>query len=404
MADDQTPQNTPREDTPREDKPRDETPAQDQPAHDEATTEAKKAKRKKLLVILAIVVAAAAVIYLLLNWLVFSRHVSTDNAYVAAESAQITPLVGGQVIEVAVSDTDVVKRGQLLVRIDDADAKIAVAQAEADLAAAERRYGQTAATGDALAATVNAREADIGRMQAQLKVAAADLDSAQVNYDRRRALVGEGAVSGDELTSATRALETARANVVLARAAIAQAEAARASAAQERAANRALTQGTTQATAPEVLTARARLDQARLDLARTTIRAPMDGVIARRQVQVGQRLAAGTVAMTVVPVGKLYVDANYKEGQLGKVRIGQRAELTSDLYGGDVTYHGRVVGLAGGTGSAFALIPAQNATGNWIKVVQRLPVRIALDPQELRDHPLRVGLSMDVEIDVASDR
>ncbi|WCT74335.1 HlyD family efflux transporter periplasmic adaptor subunit [Sphingomonas naphthae] len=384
MADDQTPEAT--------------------EAETAAASEAKGARRKKLLIILAIVVAAVAVIYLLLNWLVFSRHVSTDNAYVAAESAQITPLVGGQVIEVAVSDTSVVKRGQLLLRIDDADAKIAVAQAQADLAAAERRYGQTAATGDALAAQVKARDADIGRMQAQLKVATADLDSAQVNYDRRRALVGEGAVSGDELTSATRALETARANVVLARAAIAQSEAARASAVQERAANTALTRGTTQSTAPEVLTARARLDQARLDLSRTTIRAPMDGVVARRQVQVGQRLAAGTVAMTVVPVDRLYVDANYKEGQLGKVRIGQRAEITSDLYGGDVVYHGTVVGLAGGTGAAFSLIPAQNATGNWIKVVQRLPVRIQLDPKELRDHPLRVGLSMDVEIDVASDR
>ncbi len=150
------------------------------------------------------------------------------------------------------------------------------------------------------------------------------------------------------------------------------------------------------------ISAKAALDQARLDLERTVIRSPVDGVVTNRQVQVGQRVAAGTSVMTIVPVGAVYVDANFKEGQLARVRPGQRAELTSDLYGSKTVFHGRVIGFAGGTGSAFALIPAQNATGNWIKVVQRLPVRIALDPAELAAHPLRVGLSMDATVDVSA--
>ncbi len=364
----------------------------------------KAARRKRLLLILAAVVIVAGIGFALYQWLVASRYVSTDNAYVGAESAQVTPLVSGQVIDVPVSDTQPVRRGEVLMRIDDADLQIAVAQAEADLAAAERRYGQTAATGDALAAQIRARDADIARARAQLASAQGDLRRAQVDYDRRQALVSAGAVSGDEVTSATNALQTARANVTLAAAGIAQASAARAAALEDRAANAALTRGTTRATAPEVLAAQAKLRQARLDLSRTVIRAPFDGVIAQRRVQVGQRLAAGNVAMTVVPVGRLYVDANYKEGQLKRVRIGQPVTLTSDLHGDDVVYHGRVVGLAGGTGAAFALIPAQNATGNWIKVVQRLPVRIALDPRDLQEHPLRVGLSMEAEIDVSADR
>ena len=170
------------------------------------------------------------------------------------------------------------------------------------------------------------------------------------------------------------------------------------------AANQALIQGSSADTNPDVAAAKAALDQAQLDLERTVIRAPIDGVVTNRQVQVGQRVAAGSPVMTVVPLGSVYVDANFKEGQLKRVRPGQPAELVSDLYGSGVKFHGRVVGFAGGTGSAFALIPAQNATGNWIKVVQRLPVRIALDPKELSAHPLRVGLSMDAKVDVSDAR
>jgi membrane fusion protein (multidrug efflux system) len=383
------------------------TPSSDQdqtPAEEPKATTADPAKRKRLLLIFAIVLVIIAICYFLYDTLVLSKRVSTDNAYVAAETAQVMPLVSGQVIEVAVGDTQNVKRGDVLMRLDDSDQQIAVAQAEADLAGAERRYGQTAATGDALQAQVDARSAEIGTARAQLLVAQGNLERAQTDYRRRQALVAAGAVSGDEVTAATNALRTARANIVVAQAGIAQATATRASALEDRAANTALTHGTTQATAPEVLTARAKLRQAKLDLSRTIVRAPIDGIISQRNVQIGQRLAPGTAAMAIVPVDKLYVNANYKEGQLQHVRIGQHATLTSDLHGGDVVYHGRVVGLAGGTGASSALIPAQNATGNWIKVVQRLPVRIALDSKELRDHPLRVGLSMNAEIDISDAR
>lgn len=392
-------------DTPSHDS--DQTPAEEpkaDPKDSPKVDTANPGKRKRLLLIFAAVLVVIAVLYFIYDSLVLSKRVTTDNAYVAAETAQVMPLVSGQVIAVTVSNTQTVKRGQVLMRLDDADLQIAVAQAEADLAGAERRYGQTAATGDALQAQANARGADIGAARAQLLLAQGNLERAQIDYQRRQALVAAGAVSGDEVTAATNALRTARANVAIAQAGIAQATATRASALEDRAANTALTRGTTRDNAPEVLAARAKLRQARLDLSRAVVRAPIDGVISQRNVQIGQRLAPGTAAMVIVPVDQLYVDANYKEGQLQHVRVGQHATLISDLHGDDVVYHGRVVGLAGGTGASSALIPAQNATGNWIKVVQRLPVRIALDPKELRDHPLRVGLSMDAEIDISGDR
>ncbi|WP_313572435.1 HlyD family secretion protein, partial [Comamonas terrigena] len=166
--------------------------------------------------------------------------------------------------------------------------------------------------------------------------------------------------------------------------------------------NATLIEGTTAETNPEVLLALARRDQAQVDLDRTTVRAPVTGVVAKRSVQLGQRVAAGAPLMSVVPVQQMYVDANFKEGQLGKVRVGQSVELQADLYGSQVVYHGTVAGLSGGSGAAFAAIPAQNATGNWIKVVQRLPVRVQLDPTELAAHPLRVGLSMNVTVDTRS--
>jgi membrane fusion protein (multidrug efflux system) len=206
-------------------------------------------------------------------------------------------------------------------------------------------------------------------------------------------------VSGDELTQARTAFQSAQAARALARAGVESAEATQAAATGELQASAAMVEGTNIGTAPEVLAARARLAQARLNLQRTVIRAPIDGIVTSRQVQIGQRVAAGAPIMTLVPVAAAYVDANFKEDQLAKVRPGQPVRLTSDFYGGDVVFHGRVVGFAGGTGAAFALIPAQNATGNWIKVVQRLPVRIALDPRELTQHPLRVGLSMTATVD-----
>ncbi|PTD24292.1 HlyD family efflux transporter periplasmic adaptor subunit [Sphingomonas fennica] len=358
--------------------------------------------RKRLLTGLAAVVILAGVGYGVWYLLIGSRHATTDNAYVNAETAQITPLIAAQVIEVAVSDTQAVKRGDVLVRLDDSDARIAVAEAEAELARAQRQFGRTSASSEALAAQVRARQAEIERAQAELVSARAAFAKAQVDFDRRAKLAPSGAVSGDELTSATNALAAARANLETAQAGVAQANSTRIAAAGDLAANDAIIAGTTVSTNPDVRAAQAKLDKARLDLSRTVIRPPIDGIVTRRQVQLGQRVAAGTVVMMIVPVDQAYVDANFKEGQLKHVRIGQTAELTSDLYGDGVVYHGKVVGLAGGTGSSFALIPAQNATGNWIKVVQRLPVRIQLDPKELREHPLRVGLSMEVDVDISN--
>ncbi|HEX7656816.1 MAG TPA: HlyD family efflux transporter periplasmic adaptor subunit, partial [Sphingomonas sp.] len=329
------------------------------------------------------------------------KTVSTDNAYVNADVAQVTPLVSGPVAAVLVEDTAHVNAGDVLVRLDASDAQMALDRAQAELARAEREYRQTAATGQSLVASAAARTSDIAAAQAQLEVAGANLERSRVDYERRRKLSANGAVSGDELTAATNAYQAAQANMALARAQVRQAQSNSRAAARQAAANLALTAGTTEASSPEVMAARAARDQAKLDLARTVIRAPISGVVTRRQVQVGQRIAAGTALMTIVPTDRLYVDANFKEGQLKRVRPGQPATLTSDLYGGDVVYHGRVAGLAGGTGAAFALIPAQNATGNWTKVVQRLPVRIELDPKELAAHPLRVGLSMDAEVDVS---
>jgi len=358
-------------------------------------------KRKKRMKILAALVAAKVVIGA--GWWLLSDgdHVATDNAYVNADSAQVTALVSGPVRSVEVVNTQTVRRGQILFRLDDSDARLALAKAEADYLKARKQFGQISATSGSLAAQVGARDADIGQAQAQLASAGANLEKARVDLRRRSELVDSGAVSKDELTVAQNAYATAQANVAQARAAVSQASASRGAARESWAANEALVAGTSVDTSPDVAAARARLDQARLDLERTIIRAPIDGVVTNRQIQVGQRVAAGSAVMTIVPVASAYVDANFKEGQLARVRPGQPVELKSDLYGGDVVYHGRVVGFSGGTGSAFALIPAQNATGNWIKVVQRVPVRIALDPKELVRHPLRVGLSMDAEIDVS---
>ena len=219
---------------------------------------------------------------------------------------------------------------------------------------------------------------------------------------RRVQLGASGAISKEELATSQSAFNTTKANLEVAKAGLAQAESKRKAAESNLAANEALIKGTNKASTPDVLVAQAMVDQAKLNLQRTEIRAPLDGVVAQRSVQVGQRVAPGSMLMSVVPITHVYVDANFKESQLEKVRIGQKAVLTSDLYGKSVEYHGTVIGFSGGTGAAFALIPAQNATGNWIKVVQRLPVRIQLDPEELAKHPLRVGLSMDATIDLSS--
>lgn len=377
----------------------DQNPAAIAPESDDA---ARGAKRKRLLTIFVAVLVIVAIGAGLWYLIFAAGRVSTDNAYVGAESAQVTPLVAGPVAEVRVSNTQAVKKGQILVVIDPADAQIALDQAQGALAQAEQRYNQAQGNADAAKSRVVARDADIRQAQAQLVQANATFERARIDLSRREALVSSGAVSGEELTTARAAFESARAARDQAQAAINAAKATQGSAGGDLDASEALVRGTTIRTAPDVVAARARVEQARLDLSRTVIRAPIDGVVTSRQVQVGQRVAPGVAVMTIVPINAAYVDANYKENQLAKVRPGQPVKLTSDYYGDDVVYDGRVMGFAGGTGAAFALIPAQNATGNWIKVVQRLPVRIALDPKQLQEHPLRVGLSMEATIDTRS--
>ena len=374
----------------------------DAPDQSESDAAARSATRRTWLVRVAIGVAIVGALWGLWYLLVGQNYVSTDNAYVNAEMAQITPLVSGQAVEVRVKDTQTVKQGDVLVVLDSTNARIALAQAEADLAAAKRRFRQAQATNGALTAQIAVGGADVARARAQLTSAQADLTKAEIDLQRRQALSGSGAVSGEELTVAKRAYAAAQAAVAQARAAVQQAQAGQQAAQGQYAANDALVSGSSVDSDPSVLAAQAKVDAARLDLERCVIRAPIAGVVTRRQVQLGQRVAQGNSIMMIVPVGQLYIDANFKEVQLRRVRIGMPAKVTTDLYGGDVVYHGRVTGISGGTGASMALIPAQNATGNWIKVVQRLPVRIELDPKELAEHPLRVGLSTDVEIDLGA--
>jgi membrane fusion protein (multidrug efflux system) len=373
------------------------TPAVD--SETPAAAEGRAATRRKALRILALVVVTIAALWGIWYFLTQAGRVSTDNAYVGADSAAVTALVSGPVKEVRVSGTQAVKKGDILVILDDADQRIALADAEAALRQARQRYGQASANADAARARVSARGADIAQARARLRDADAAVAKARAELARREGLAGTGAVSGEELTAARAAFASASAARDLAAAAIASAEATRGSASGDLGAAEAVVRGTTIETAPDVAAAQARLEKAQLDLERTIIRAPVAGIVTNRQVQVGQRIAAGAPIMVIVPIATAYVDANYKESQFRKIRIGQPVELTSDFYGGDVVYHGKVIGIAGGTGAAFSLIPAQNATGNWVKVVQRLPVRIALDPKELQAHPLRVGLSMEATID-----
>lgn len=362
-----------------------------------------KQSRKKGFLALAAAVILAGGGYGAYWHFIGSRYVSTDNAYAAAEIAEVTPAVGGIIASVSVVDTQYVNKGDVLVQIDDTDARLALSQAEADLALATRRVRSYLANDEGLTAMVEAQEASEQRAEAQLKAAQADFARAKIDLARREDLVRSGSVSGEELTNAKTGFQQAQANLNAAKAAMAQAQATKLSTIGSQKANAALTDNTTVENNPEVLLAKARYEQAQIDLERTVIRAPISGIIAKRQVQVGRRVQVGMPLMTVVPVNNIYVDANFKEVELRNVKVGQPVTLTADLYGDDVTYHGVVAGFSGGTGSAFSMIPAQNATGNWIKVVQRLPVRIELDPKDLQSHPLQVGLSMIVTVDTSAD-
>ena len=372
-----------------------------QAATSTAAPRAPAGRRRFLFIGLGAVVLVGLVAYGLYWLLVASHHVSTDDAYVNADVAQVTPLTSAAVLSVPVEETQTVRKGQVLVTLDPSDARLEVASAEAALGMAERKVRGYLATDQALAGQVSSRAADVTRADAGVTSAESDFQRAQVELRRRQALSASGAVSGDELTDSQNRYAQAKAALAVAQAAVTQTRAQQTAASGQRSANSVLFQGASLTENPEVAAAQARLDQAKLVLARTTIVAPFDGVVARKTVQLGQRVGVGAVLMTVVPVQNAYVDANFKEVQLAKVRVGLPATVKADLYGG-AKYSGRVIGLAGGTGSAFSLIPAQNATGNWIKIVQRLPVRIALDPEQLRRRPLRVGMSMKVDIDTSA--
>ena len=345
-------------------------------------------RRRAALFAVAAAVALGALAYGW-YWNTHLRHFeSTDNAYVQAPLVQITPQLGGTVVAVLADDTDMVQAGQPLVRLDPMDAKLALQRAQAQLAQAVREVRTLYAGNGSFDAQVQLRRAEVARERTAL-------DKAGDDVRRRQPLVDAGAVSGEEMRHAESTL-------LAARSALAAAESALSAAQQQALANLALTDGTRIDRHPNVQRAAAALREAWLALQRTELRAPQAGQIARRTVQVGQRVAAGAPLMAVVPLDRLWVDANFKEVQLRRMRIGQPVRLHADLYGDGVEYHGRIVGLGAGTGAAFALLPAQNATGNWIKVVQRVPVRIALDPRSWPSHPLRVGLSMHATVDVAA--
>lgn len=348
------------------------SPIADAKPIDEAKKDKKRKLAKKALLITLGGVVAKVGVGVGVWWMWEGSHyVSTDNAYVGAATAQINSQTSGQILEVRVADTDQVKRGDVLATIDPSDAQLTVNKADADYRRALQRVEQYFAQEAQAEANVKAREADLSR--------------ALQDYRRRANLASSGAISEEELTTVRSAYEAAQANLRAAQ--------------QSLAAQQALTRGVSIDHHPETDAARAALDNANLTLGRTVIRAPIDGVVTQKRAEIGQRIDPGQPMMAIAPLSDAYVDANFKEGQLAHVQIGQPVKLTSDLYGEHVVFHGVVKGLGGGTGSAFAVIPAQNATGNWIKVVQRVPVRISLDPAELAAHPLRVGLSMKAEID-----
>ena len=339
--------------------------------NDKAGAAPPNGRRARLLWFLIVLFLAAGIGYAT-YWALIGRYVeSTDDAYVGGNLVQITPQISGTVLAIGADDTDFVKAGQMLVELDQADARIALEQAEAALARSVRQVRNLMATTGEIAANVALR--------------ATELERASADLARRAPLAGSGALPAEDLQHARDAVASSRAALDAAR--------------QQLAAHETLVDHTTLETHPEVLSAAARVREAYLNYARTALPAPVSGIVAKRSVQVGQRVGPGMPLMAVVPFDQMWVDANFKERQLLDLRVGQPVKLSADLYGSAVEFHGRVAGFGAGTGGAFALLPPQNATGNWIKVVQRVPVRIALDPAELAQHPLRLGLSMLVDVD-----
>jgi membrane fusion protein (multidrug efflux system) len=329
-------------------------------------------RRQRGFLILGLVVLIGALAYGA-YWFFDARfYESTDDAYVGGNIVAVTSRENGTVQALHVDNTQTVKRGQLLMEMDPSVVNVNVAAAEANLARTIRsvkgEFSHAASSG-----------AQVAQAQVALSLAKAD-------YQRRQQAAGDGAVSQEELNHA-------RDNVRGAEAALA---------AQQGGHDQSLSQiaGTDIANNPDVLSAEATLRNTIIAQGHYRIVAPVDGVVAQRTVQVGQQVAAGTPLLAVVPLSNVWVDANFKEVQLQDMRVGQPVTVTADIYGGKVTYHGKVEGLGAGSGSAFALLPPQNASGNWIKIVQRVPVRIALDPQELAEHPLRIGLSVTASISI----
>ncbi|MCX7513296.1 HlyD family efflux transporter periplasmic adaptor subunit [Frateuria hangzhouensis] len=338
---------------------------------------AAKNKRGFLLRALGVVVLLALIGWGLWYYLDGRWYEGTDDAYVNGNIVQITPQIPGTVVSIGADDGDRVKAGQVLIKLDPSNAEVALAEARANLAGTVRKVR-------GLYSTVSGAQADV----AARKVAVA---KARADYDRRRDLAKSGAISAEELAHARDELTSAQSALT--------------AATQQYQTSKVLVDDTVVASHPDVQTAAARLRAAYLDDLRTTIVAPVDGYVAKRGVQLGQRVAPGTPLMAVVPLGEAWIDANFKETQLAHMRIGQPVEIHADVYGGDVTYKGMVQSLGVGTGSAFSLLPAQNATGNWIKIVQRVPVRVVFtDPQQLDKHPLRIGLSSDVTVDLHDQR
>lgn len=336
---------------------------------------APSSRRRVLMIGMTAVFAVALAGFLLYQHFYGSLHESTEDAYVSGNLVQLTPQISGTALAIYADDTDLVHAGQTIVKLDESDRRIALEQAEAELAQAVREVRVLFASRDQLTAEVAVRDAELAR-------AAADVQ-------RREGLSARGLVPREELDHARDDLNTAKAALQAAR--------------ESLAAMKARIDGTRIENHPNVIQASAKLKDAYLALQRTTLIAPITGHVAKRSVQVGQRVEPGVPLMAIVPLSELWVDANFKEGQLRRMRIGQKAKVIADLYGSRVEYEGEVVGVGMGTGAAFALLPAQNASGNWIKVVQRVPVRIRLNPKQLEEHPLRIGLSMHVDVDLRQD-
>ncbi len=329
-------------------------------------------KRKIMLVVLAIVV-------ILVGLGVWGYHEfygrwneSTDDAYVNGNVVEITPLVTGTVVSIGADDGDLVHEGQVLINFDPNDAEVGLQSAQANLARTVRQVRGLYSNVDGMKAQVNAQQAEVQK--------------AQDNFNRRKNLAAGGAISQEELSHARDDLTSAQNALANAR--------------QQLKTTSALVDDTVVSSHPDVMSAAAQLRQAYLTNARSTLIAPVTGYVAKRTVQLGQRVQPGTALMAVIPLDQLWIDANFKETQLRDMRIGQPVDIEADLYGSDVKYSGTIDSLGAGTGSAFALLPAQNATGNWIKIVQRVPVRIHINAEELAKHPLRVGLSTQVDVNL----